>query len=133
MKALGDELNDQKDLEKTPKKFTVDTDWTEPTINKSIIRQALDICQDAPRRSIYEVLGQLVEEAGELATEINIKNGFSKKPVGKDGILGEAVDVLLCALDIIWLNSANLSNEELEQMILVTIKSKLEKWKTQQQ
>lgn len=52
-------------------------------------------------RKIEDIFIYLMSEAGELAEEINIKNGRSSKPVGKDGIVGEAVDVILCAFDVI--------------------------------
>lgn len=83
-------------------------------------------------RTNYQVLAQLMQEVGELAQEVEIKEGFIRKFPGEDGILGEAVDVITCALDLIWLNSPNLTNEEIEEIIESTMKQKLEKWKHKQ-
>lgn len=79
----------------------------------------------ANNRNRQSVLAYLMEEAGELATEVNIKEGHSEKPEGKDGILGEAVDVVLCAVDMIYIDNPEITEEE----ILAVIRKKLAKWR----
>lgn len=70
-----------------------------------------------------------MEEVGELATEISIESGFSDKEPGEDGIVGEAIDVALCAIDLTWVSSPNTTEEELEEYVTEVIKRKLRKWK----
>ena len=60
-----------------------------------------------------------------MTEEILIENGISYKEKGKDGILGESVDVILCALDIIFIAHPDITNEE----ILDVVSKKLKKWK----
>lgn len=90
----------------------------------SIVTDVFEISKKAPHRNSYQVLAKLMEEVGELAEEVNIKKGFIKKEPGKDGIKGEAIDVIQCALDIIFINDIEVTEEELESIM----KSKLTKW-----
>lgn len=76
-------------------------------------------------RNRQSVLAYLMEEVGELSTEVNIKEGYSEKPEGKDGILGEAVDVILCAADLIYIDNPEVTEEE----ILNVVQKKLAKWR----
>lgn len=64
-------------------------------------------------RTLSDVLGHAMEELGELATEIKIANGKSYKKAGPDGVIGEAVDLINCALDIIYLAKPDFTEEEL--------------------
>ena len=80
-------------------------------------------------RTMSDVMLILTEEVGELATEIAIKKGFKNRAPSNDGVLGEAVDVILAAADIIFLYAnRGLSNEELEAVVNKRIEKKLEKW-----
>lgn len=94
-----------------------------------MIKEVFEVSLMVPRRSKYEVLASLVEEVGELATEVNISTGYSSKEEGPDGVVGECVDVITCALDLIWVSSPNTTEEELEKHIVYILKTKLEKWK----
>jgi len=76
-------------------------------------------------RNKYEVLSALMEEVGELATEVAVQEGYSHKPQGKDGILGEAIDVMICAVDMIYVSYPNLPKGVVEKILI----QKLEKWK----
>lgn len=89
----------------------------------NIVEKVFETSQQVEPRTLYEVLAYLMQEAGELATEISIGEGFLNRPQGKDGIIGEAVDVILCALDIAWLNGA--TPEDIQSIVV----KKLEKWK----
>ncbi len=64
----------------------------------------------------------LSEEVGELATEIMVEGGHTYKKAGKDGVEGEIVDVLVCALAL-WANK----RYNLEYMYEL-LDSKIGKW-----
>lgn len=69
-----------------------------------ILKQLFETATMANPRHPLDVFSQLIEETGELATEINIQTGFrSDKQPGKDGVIGEACDGIICQLDIIYL------------------------------
>jgi NTP pyrophosphatase (non-canonical NTP hydrolase) len=75
-------------------------------------------------RSVNEIFLQLSEEVGELATEISVLRGYSKKPQGKDGVVGEAIDVVICAIDILYVLYRT-SEEDID----AKIREKLAKWR----
>jgi uncharacterized protein YunC (DUF1805 family) len=56
-------------------------------------------------RTVETVLMHLVTEVGELAQEVVVAEGRSYKAPGRDGVVGEAVDVILCAVDLAWMAS----------------------------
>lgn len=76
------------------------------------------------RNSLY-VLSKCTEELGELSVEVQIKEGVSYKQAGKDGVVGEAIDLITCLLDIIHINYPELTEEDLVAIAI----PKLEKWK----
>jgi hypothetical protein len=98
-------------------------------LKKSMIQETFKVSMEMPRRTKSEVFLSLVEEVGELATELSVDSGYSKKPEGKDGITGEAVDVIICALDLIWVHNHSTTEEELEKYLGEIIKTKLAKWR----
>lgn len=76
-----------------------------------------------------ERLMKLMEEAGELAVEVGIHqkiSGFKHKKPGKDGIKGEAIDVMLVALSIFFKEGGSL-----DDLSSLTLK-KCERWRTHQ-
>jgi hypothetical protein len=75
-------------------------------------------------RNQYKVLASATEELGELAQEIRVANGDSYKPEGKDGVVGEAVDLIACALDLIYITKPNITSAELNDML----RPKCAKW-----
>jgi NTP pyrophosphatase (non-canonical NTP hydrolase) len=75
-------------------------------------------------RTLIRTLAHTMAEVGELAEEIVIANGFSYKQPGEDGIVGEAIDVILCALDIIHKHDPLVTEEDLEKIAI----RKLAKW-----
>lgn len=77
-------------------------------------------------RTIQTTFNHLVEEVGELSTEINIKYGISDKKSGEDGIVGEAIDICLSALDIVYQET---EGKMTEAEVLALIQKKLQKWK----
>lgn len=95
----------------------------------NMIKETFDVSISVPRRTKADVLVALMEEVGELATEISVDSGYSTKPEGKDGIVGEAIDIIICALDMIWVSSPNTTEAELEDHVMKILRVKLEKWK----
>lgn len=94
-----------------------------------LISEIFKVSEAVKPRNKYEVLAAFMEELGELSTEINIQAGFSSKTPGEDGIVGEAIDVILCAVDIIYLENPNITAEE----FMNNVRKKLDKWKTKKQ
>jgi hypothetical protein len=75
-------------------------------------------------RSLYSVLAATQAELGELSEEVAIASGDSYKEAGPDGISGEAIDLIISGLDLIYVNNPNVTEAEL----LAIAKPKLEKW-----
>lgn len=75
-------------------------------------------------RTTADVLAHMMTEVGELAQEVIISQGRSYKEPGADGVAGEAIDVMLCALDIIALEKPEWD----ERDILFYANEKLQKW-----
>lgn len=98
-----------------------------------MIKEIFEVSKEISPRTRYEVLSALMEEVGELSTEISISEGYSKKRRGSDGVTGECVDVILCAVDMIYVQWKDADPESLAEHIQNIIKAKLEKWKTKQQ
>lgn len=71
-----------------------------------------------------DILASATEELGEVAVEIKIAHGLKKGPGGKDGIVGEAIDLMLCAADVIHSELGSLDNDQVKQIIM----NKLAKW-----
>lgn len=92
----------------------------------SIAQQVWEIGDQLPPRSQYSILASLTSEVGELAEEVAIANGDSYKKPGIDGILGEAIDVLICAYDLIRRTHPNVTEAELD----IYARQKVEKWKS---
>jgi NTP pyrophosphatase (non-canonical NTP hydrolase) len=78
-------------------------------------------------RTPTEVLGYSMTELGELAEEVLIKNSTisNHKKEGKDGIVGEAIDLILCAVDLIYLDNPDITEEDIQKIA----RQKLLKWK----
>lgn len=76
-------------------------------------------------RESRDILTSLVEEVGELSTEIGIQSGHTGKTPGPDGILGESIDVILCALDMIRINYPDVTKEDITKIA----EKKCAKWK----
>ena len=76
-------------------------------------------------RTLDQVLAHLMTEVGELAQEIIIEEGRSYKPPGKDGVIGEALDVINCALDIIYIMDSMITEDEIREINA----KKLTKWR----
>ena len=75
-----------------------------------------------PARGITGIFRALMEEEDELKDEINIK--LDGKEPGVDGIAGEAVDCILCLIDIIQTENPDMTEEQ----FLEIVKLKTDKW-----
>lgn len=76
---------------------------------------------------------KLTEEVGELAVEIQIEQGrLPAEKGGEDGVIGEAIDVALVALDVAFLALHKQGINDLgtmEKLLDQIAKNKLDKWK----
>ena len=65
---------------------------------------------------------------GQEHAELTIEVGNRDKGVepGSDGVLGEAVDTILCLVDLIYQDNPDITEEE----IMAVVQRKLDKWKT---
>lgn len=68
-------------------------------------------------RTPETILAHMKGEVVELEQEIPANDG-------KDGVVGESIDVILCALDLIFKHSPHVTNEE----ILAIADKKCRKW-----
>jgi hypothetical protein len=85
--------------------------------------QTLSLRQD---KSLLEKVVKTQEELGELANEVLIamkSSGSHHKVAGVDGVLGESIDVILCALSIFFHQGGSL--ETFNHLM----KIKTDKWK----
>lgn len=71
-----------------------------------------------------DILSSLIEESGELSVEIKIDAGLKNQPHSADGVVGEAIDVIIVALDIIHSETGEINPETLNPIF----KAKLDKW-----
>lgn len=91
------------------------------------IQYALDTTKEVTNyRTMQDILTHLMTEVGELAQEIQIAEGKSYKECGADGVVGEAIDVIACAIDIISQSDPSLTEHDLS----IILSKKLEKWKS---
>lgn len=51
-------------------------------------------------RTVQDILNHTMTELGELALEVQIDQGKSYKLPGSDGIVGEALDMIACLVDM---------------------------------
>lgn len=94
----------------------------------SVIQEILDTCIASdgydPLRNQYSVLAHTTAELGELAEEVAIARGASYKAPGDDGVVGEAVDLIVCGVDMIYVTKPSITEEQ----ILELVKAKCAKW-----
>lgn len=76
------------------------------------------------------IFRSLVEEVGELATELAIEDGTKNREASPDGVTGEAIDVLIVILDMLHYQ---LGDKIHGQAFLDRVQSKLNKWEAKAQ
>ena len=92
----------------------------------TLVTDTINACsQIKNNRSLQDILTHLMTEVGELAQEIQIAEGKSYKQHGKDGVIGEAVDLINCVIDIIHQYDNTVTEETLQKINT----EKLNKWK----
>lgn len=99
-------------------------------LNRSYMTEALhavdkiiEVCKRIENdRSLTSVFDALIREVAELKEEI--LNHINDKPPGPDGIQGEVVDILLCAVDILYQYNPSISKDYISHIVT----KKLEKW-----
>lgn len=84
-------------------------------------------------RSRDFVFGKTAEEFGELAVELMVSQGrLPKEKGGADGVIGEACDLINCAVDLIWLemkiDNPDVTIELVMEEIQKRQKLKCQKW-----
>jgi hypothetical protein len=90
-----------------------------------LITMVKNVSMRVGTRNIDAIFKSLVEEVGELSTELSIEAGTKKREPSPDGVVGEAIDVLVVILDLLHLK---LGNEISGQPFLDRVQSKLNKW-----
>lgn len=90
-----------------------------------MLTEILKACKkiDSPR-TIGTVSDHLNSEVYELNQEV--VNVLLDSPAGDDGVIGEAVDVILCAVDLIYQSNPKVTKAE----IMTVVNRKIEKWIT---
>ena len=83
-------------------------------------------------RSLDKILMHAVTELGELSEEVLIEKGLSYKNPGVDGVVGEAVDLIICVVDLLYIhlkqNGVDLSGDVIDAYIKDVAEAKLKKW-----
>jgi hypothetical protein len=69
-------------------------------------------------RSLQDIMGSAMSELGETAIEVNIETGHSYKQPSPDGVVGEAVDTIMCMLDLIHRHSPDFTEEDLANIAM---------------
>ena len=88
-----------------------------------VLDKTLEVCRRIENsRDLKSIFNHAKGEIEELHDEIvNVEIG---KPEGPDGVIGEAVDVMLCMVDIIYKRNPDITKEQIFEVIC----SKLDKW-----
>lgn len=68
-------------------------------------------------RTTSQVMLKVMEEVGELSTEITIANGNSYKEASVDGVIGEAVDSIITLLDVIKIHNPEITEDEISEIM----------------
>lgn len=74
-------------------------------------------------RTRLHSLSHAAEELGEVSAELRIEEGRSSKEQG-EGVIGEAIDLIVCATDLIYLSNPNITEADLQLLL----RKKLDKW-----
>ena len=91
------------------------------------IKELLDFCKTVKnKRDIGSIQRSLVAEVGELSEEVDIALGTSYKTPSEDGVIGEAIDVIVASLDLISVHNPDFTEEQFMEYAL----KKMNKWKS---
>lgn len=99
-------------------------------ISKELLQYVNELAQiDLANKSISDMVLSALEELGEFSREVKIEDGIfgnQHKQPGKDGSVGEAVDVIIMALALYFARGGKA--EDLQE----GIQRKLDKWRKNQ-
>lgn len=73
-------------------------------------------------RSLADIMRHTKSEMAELDDELALVEAGAEE--GKDGIVGEAIDVIACMMDLIFVHAPNTTDAQLTLLLL----QKCEKW-----
>lgn len=91
--------------------------------NHKIIGAILNVCARINNgRTLTTIMNHAEGEMVELKEELS--KFLSDQPEGKDGVVGEAIDVMLCMVDLIYTRNPTISKEHVYSLVC----DKLEKW-----
>lgn len=90
----------------------------------AVVSHWSDLIKDG--RTLRSVSESIHEEAGEIVEEIDLLEAGA--PAGKDGVFGEAVDVIAGALDMIRLVRPDATIADLEAEVAEYLNRKCHKW-----
>lgn len=94
-------------------------------MNFDPLQTILECCREVKNnRNIGSILRSITSEVGELAEEVDIALGTSYKEPDVDGIMGESVDIILGALDMIATHHPAVTSQQVFEIIF----TKLDKW-----
>ena len=93
--------------------YNDDPSAIKPTLVGTVLglSRAADALGD--NRTLNSIAGHAMSELGETAIEINIYQGLHRDQPGPDGVVGEAVDTILCMIDLIYKFDPSITEEEL--------------------
>lgn len=92
-------------------------------MKKSSIDKILEVCRRIRNnRDLNSIFKHASGEMVELKEEIDDYHNYL--PAGLDGVTGEAIDVILCMMDIIYMHNEKITEAEIYAIIC----RKLEKW-----
>lgn len=92
-------------------------------INEHAVDKVIAVCQKISNgRTISSVMKALEEEVVELRVEVD--KALAGEDAGTDGIVGEAIDCLLCVVDILYQKNPSISREHISFLV----GQKLDKW-----
>lgn len=100
----------------------------------TLISTILDTCHSINNnRDVKDVFTSLVEEVGELSTEIAISSGHKKREASNDGIVGESIDVIIAVTDILYLEMKKygMTSDDIESAMIKRAENKLKKWENE--
>jgi len=92
---------------------------------KTLVNQCLATSRHVvDGRNRFISLAHASEELGELSEQVLIEEGVSYKEP-KEGVIGEAIDLIICGLDLIYLTKPTITEAE----IMAIADTKLNKWR----
>ncbi|MND95515.1 hypothetical protein D3C80_877710 [compost metagenome] len=93
-------------------------------MNYCPISYILSVSQKICTYDKNQIMHAVTEETGELATEVAIDLGYKKRPASPDGVVGEAVDLIITAVDMINAQQPGITVDE----IFYIVANKCNKW-----